>query len=108
MGGDGTRLREFLYVDDFAEACLFAMLNYEKAEHINVGSGSEITIKELAMLIAEITGFKGKICWDKTSPNGTPKRLLDSSKIKSLGWEPKHKLKEGLQLAYEWYKDSIQ
>tara|TARA_Y100001968_G_scaffold176164_1_gene161426 strand:+ start:1923 stop:2840 length:918 start_codon:yes stop_codon:yes gene_type:complete len=104
--GDGTPLREFLYVDDFAEACLVAMLNYEKAEIINVGSGSEITIKDLANLIAEITGFKGKIYWDKTSPNGTPKRLLDSSKIKSLGWEPKYKLKEGLQLEYEWYKDN--
>ena len=96
-------MREFLYVDDFADACLFAISHYEEADLINVGSGEDIPIKELAKIIAEITSYKGEISWDLSKPNGTPKRPLDYSKISSLGWKPKYNLREGLENAYRWF-----
>ena len=101
--GDGSPMREFLYVDDFADACLLAISHYEEANLINVGSGEDISIKELAKVIAEITSYKGEILWDLSKPNGTPKRSLDYSKISSLGWEPKYKLKKGLENSYRWF-----
>ncbi len=104
--GDGTPLREFMYADDLANASLFAMLNYENAEHINVGTGENISIKDLATIIADITGYKGIIKWDKSKPNGTPSRALDYSKISSLGWKSKYKLKEGLEKSYKWFKEN--
>ena len=104
--GDGTPMREFMYSDDIADACLFAMNHYENAELINVGSGEDVSIKELAETIASVTGYKGEIVWDTTKPNGTPKRPLDYSKISSLGWKPKYKLKEGLEKSYEWFKEN--
>ena len=104
--GDGTPMREFMYSDDIADACLFAMDHYENAELINVGSGEDVSIKELAETIASVTGYKGEIVWDTTKPNGTPKRPLDYSKISSLGWKPKYKLKEGLEKSYEWFKEN--
>ena len=95
-----------MYSDDIADACLFAMDHYENAELINVGSGEDVSIKELAETIASVTGYNGEIVWDTTKPNGTPKRPLDYSKISSLGWKPKYKLKEGLEKSYEWFKEN--
>lgn len=105
--GDGSPRREFLYVDDLAEACIFAADHYSNAELINVGSGHDISIKELVTLLVEIIEYKGEISWDNTKPNGTPKRPLDYSKIQSLGWQPKYSLREGLKKSYEWYKNNI-
>lgn len=102
--GDGSPQREFLYVDDLASACLFAMDNYENAELINVGSGEDISIKDLAEKIASVTGYEGEIEWDTTKPNGTPKRPLDYSKISSLGWKPEYTLQQGLLETYTRYK----
>ena len=101
--GDGTPMREFTYVDDLADACLFAMDHYENAELINVGSGEDVSIKDLAKMVAGVVGYNGNIEWDTSRPNGTPKRPLDYSKISSLGWKPKTTLREGLQKTYEWF-----
>ena len=101
--GDGTPMREFTYVDDLADACLFAMDHYENAELINVGSGQDVSIKDLANMVAGVVGYDGDIEWDTDRPNGTPKRPLDYSKISSLGWKPKYSLAKGLQKTYEWF-----
>lgn len=99
--GDGSPLREFLYVDDLASLCVFLMNNYSGNETVNAGTGKELTIKELTNLVAEIVGYKGKILWDKSKPNGTPRKLLDVSKCKALGWTYKTELADGIKLAYE-------
>lgn len=101
--GDGTPMREFLYVDDLAEACIFAMGHYENAELINVGSGADVTIRNLATMIAEVVGYEGVINWDTSKPNGTPKRPLDYTKIEEKGWRPKTGLQEGLIETYRWF-----
>ncbi len=101
--GDGTPMREFLYSDDLADACLFAMDRFENAELINVGSGNNVSIKELSQMVASVVGYSGKIDWDTSKPNGTPNRPLDYSKIKELGWQPKHTLHEGLKKSYKWF-----
>ena len=101
--GDGTPMREFTYVDDLADACLFAMDHYENAELINVGSGEDVSIKDLANMVAGVVGYNENIEWDTSRPNGTPKRPLDYSKISSLGWKPKTTLGEGLQKTYQWF-----
>ena len=99
--GSGTPLREFLFADDLADACLFLMQNYNEKEIINIGCGAEITIKELAILIKEITGFEGNLVFDTTKPDGTPRKLLDVTKLNSLGWHYKTELKDGIQIAYQ-------
>jgi GDP-L-fucose synthase len=99
--GSGNPKREFLFADDLAEACLFLMKNYNEKEIINIGCGEDISIKELAMLIKEITGFAGELTFDTTKPDGTPRKLLDVTKINNLGWHYKTKLKEGIQIAYQ-------
>lgn len=99
--GDGSPLREFLYVDDLADLCVFLMNNYSGNETVNAGTGKEISIKELAMLVAKVTGYKGKITWDTSKPNGTPRKLLDTSKAEKLGWRYKTGLEEGIRLSYE-------
>ena len=99
--GSGKPLREFLHVDDLAEACLKLMLEYNEAGFVNVGFGSDISIFDLALLIADITEFKGKITLDESKPDGTYRKLLDSSKLRSLGWVPKISLKEGIQSIYQ-------
>ena len=104
--GDGTPMREFTYVDDLADACMFAVEHYDNAELINVGSGQDVSIFHLAHKIAALTGFKGKIEWDTSRPNGTPKRPLDYSKITAKGWNPKYDLDAGLAKAYEWFKEN--
>lgn len=99
--GDGTPLREFLFVDDLADLCLFLMNNYSGNETVNAGTGKEITIKGLTELVAKTVGFEGEIKWDTTRPNGTPRKLLDVSKAKSLGWTYKTELEDGIRLAYD-------
>ncbi len=107
LWGDGSAMREFLHVDDLAEACYVCMQQYDEADHINVGTGEDVTIKELAESISRVVGFMGDIEWDATKPNGTPRKVLNVDKIKSLGWEPKISLREGIQSTYEWYKKMV-
>ena len=102
--GDGSPLREFLYVDDLAELCVFLMNNYSGDETVNAGSGREITIKDLTSLVAEIIGYDGKILWDTSKPNGTPRKVMDISKAASMGWTAKTSLRDGIKLAYEDFK----
>ena len=99
--GDGSPLREFLYVDDLANLCIFLMNNYNGNETINAGTGKEISIKGLTSLIANIVGYSGKIVWDTSKPNGTPRKLLDISKTKDLGWTYKIELEDGIRLTYD-------
>ena len=101
--GDGTPKREFLYSEDLADACLFAMNHFENAELINVGSGENVTIKELSNSVASVVKYNGEIKWDTSRPNGTPNRPLDCSKMTKLGWKPKHTLSQGLQKSYDWF-----
>ncbi|MCH5236397.1 MAG: GDP-L-fucose synthase [Muribaculaceae bacterium] len=99
--GDGSPFREFMYVDDLANLCVFLMNNYSGNETVNAGTGKEITIKELTEMVAKTVGYKGKIGWDTTRPNGTPRKLLDVSKAKSLGWTYSTELADGIKMAYE-------
>jgi len=101
--GDGTPKREFLYSEDLADACLFAMDHFENAELINVGSGENVSIKELSNSVASVVKYDGEIKWDTSRPNGTPNRPLDCSKMTKLGWKPKHTLSQGLQKTYDWF-----
>ncbi|HNQ61428.1 MAG TPA: GDP-L-fucose synthase [Bacteroidia bacterium] len=101
--GSGKPLREFLHVDDLAEACLFIMNNYDDRTFLNVGFGEDLSILELAQMVKEITGFNGRIKLDQEKPDGTFRKLLDSSKLRKLGWKPKIHLKEGIKLTYESY-----
>ncbi|EAX48790.1 NAD-dependent epimerase/dehydratase [Thermosinus carboxydivorans Nor1] len=105
--GSGKARREFLYVDDLAEACCFLMQNYDGEEIINVGTGTDITIRELAELIREIVGFNGDIIYDRTKPDGTFQKLLDVTKINRLGWQAKIGLREGIEKTYRWFKDCL-
>ena len=99
--GDGSPLREFLYVDDLANLCVFLMNNYSGQETVNAGTGKEISIRDLAYLVAKIVGFNGEIEWDSSRPNGTPRKLLDISKAEKLGWRYKTELEDGIRLAYQ-------
>lgn len=99
--GDGTPLREFLYVDDLAELCVYLMNTYDGDQTINAGTGKEITIKNLTHLVAEIVGYNGKIVWDTSRPNGTPRKLLDVSRAEQLGWKYKTELSDGIRMAYQ-------
>ena len=99
--GDGTPLREFLYVDDLANLCIFLLNHYSGNETVNAGTGKELTIRELTELVAKVVGYSGKIEWDTTKPNGTPRKLLDVSKATALGWTYKTELEDGIRLAYE-------
>lgn len=99
--GSGAPLREFLYADDLARACVFLMQNYSAEQFINVGYGSDLSIRELAETVKRITGFTGNITWDTTKPDGTPKKLMDSSRLFALGWKPQVNLEQGIRLAYE-------
>ena len=99
--GDGSPLREFLYVDDLAELCVFLLNHYSGNETVNAGSGKELSIKELTELVAKVVGYQGRIEWDTSKPNGTPRKLLDVSKAKEMGWTYKTELEDGIRLAYE-------
>jgi GDP-L-fucose synthase len=103
LWGDGSAMREFLHVDDLAEACYVCMKNYNEAEHINVGTGEDVTIKQLAETIASVVGYCGEIEWDTSKPNGTPRKVLNVDKIKQLGWNPKISINDGIYQTYKWY-----
>lgn len=106
--GSGEPRREFLHVDDLAAACLFLLQNYDSPEVINIGTGTDLTIRELAELICDVIGFTGELTWDASKPDGTPRKLLDISKIKSLGWEPAIALRQGIAQTYDWFRKSRQ
>jgi GDP-L-fucose synthase len=103
LWGTGTPLREFLHADDLAEACLLLLERYSQAGHINVGSGEELTIRQLAELIAQEVGFPGRLEFDPSMPDGTPRKLMDVSRIRALGWKHRISLSEGIRGAYAWY-----
>jgi len=103
LWGTGTPRREFLHVDDLADACVFLMNHYEDSEIINIGVGKDISISELADLIKDIVGFKGAIRYDRSKSDGTPRKLLDASKLRALGWQSKISLREGIARTYGWY-----
>ena len=107
LWGDGSPMREFLHVDDLADACYTCMEKYDGEEHINVGTGEDVTIKELAETIVDVVGYKNEYEWDTSKPNGTPRKVLNVDKIKSLGWEPKISLREGIESTYEWFKENV-
>ncbi len=103
LWGTGTPLREFLHADDLAEACLLLLEHYSQAGHINVGSGEELSIRQLADQIAQVVGFTGRLEFDPSMPDGTPRKLMDVSRIRALGWKPRLALTEGIRSAYAWY-----
>jgi GDP-L-fucose synthase len=103
LWGSGTPLREFLHTDDLAHACTYLLENYDDDAPINVGWGQDISIAELGSMIAQIVGFQGQIQWDSSKPDGTPRKLLDTTKINSLGWEPSISLRDGIESTYRWY-----
>ena len=104
--GDGTPMREFLYVDDLANLCVFLMNHYSGNETVNAGTGKEVSIKELTELVAKVVGYEGKILWDTTRPNGTPRKLLDVSKAERLGWKYRTELEDGIRLSYADFLNS--
>lgn len=107
MWGTGSAYREFLYVNDLADACILVMENYNDSEILNIGTGKDITIKDLAELIKKIVGYEGDIIWDTTKPDGTPRKLLDVSKLNTLGWKHETLLDKGIELTYKWYKENL-
>ena len=104
--GDGSAMREFLHVDDLAEACYVCMQDYEEDYHINVGTGEDVTIKELTETIVDVVGYAGDVEWDTSKPNGTPRKLLNVDKIHKLGWKHKIGLREGIVSTYRWYMEN--
>lgn len=108
LWGTGTPLREFLYVDDMADACVFLLENYEGEQHVNIGTGKEVTIKQLAETVKSVVGYEGEIIWNKDMPDGTPRKLTDVTKLHSLGWNHRIELEEGVKLAYGWFKENVQ
>src|SRR6267143_6436407 len=105
--GTGTPRREFLHVDDCAPACLHLLEKYDSPEIINVGCGEDISIRELAELICDVVGFDGELTWDKTKPDGTPRKLLDVSKLRALGWKPTIPLRDGIARTYDWFLKNV-
>lgn len=105
--GDGSARREFMNSDDVSDACIFLMNNYNEEGMINIGCGSDYAIKDIVEIIKNTVGYQGNIVWDTSKPNGTPQRLLDSSKLFNMGWKPKIKLEDGLNQAYNWFKQNI-
>jgi len=101
--GSGKPRREFLHVDDLASACLLLLDKYDSPQIINVGCGEDISIRELAELICDVVGFNGELAWDTTKPDGTPRKLLDVTRIRAVGWQPKISLREGIERTYEWF-----
>ena len=106
LWGTGAPLREFLYVDDMADACVFLLEHYDGEEHVNIGTGKEITIRELAEKIKAVTGYQGEIRWNDSMPDGTPRKLTDVAKLHGLGWHHKVELDEGIALAYRWFVEN--
>jgi GDP-L-fucose synthase len=106
LWGTGSPKREFLHVDDLASAVVHLGKNYNSSDHLNIGTGEDLSIKELAELVAELAGFKGELAWDSSKPDGTPRKVLDVSKAKALGWAPKISLRDGIASTIAWYKDA--
>ena len=106
--GTGKPRREFMHVDDFAEAALFLMLNYDAEEIINIGVGKDVSITELAELICKLIGFKGKIIFDSNKPDGMPRKLLDATRLRALGWESRISLERGIKMTLEWYSENLE
>ncbi|TCL70743.1 GDP-L-fucose synthase [Hydrogenispora ethanolica] len=104
--GTGKPLREFLYVDDMADACVFLMENYDGEEHVNIGTGEEVSIGELAELVKDVVGFEGKLVFNSEKPDGTPRKLTDVSKLHGLGWKHRVELREGVIMAYRWFREN--
>ncbi len=107
LWGTGAALREFLHVDDMAEACLFLLRHYSGEEHVNVGCGKELSIRQLARMVASITGYAGRLDWDASKPDGMPRKLMDSSRLFAMGWSPRISLEEGLASTYAWYREHL-
>ncbi|MDO8584884.1 MAG: GDP-L-fucose synthase [bacterium] len=107
LWGTGSPKREFLHVDDLAGACVFLMNNYDKPEIVNIGTGEDVSIKELAELVGGVVGYEGKILWDTTKPDGTPRKLLDVGRLHGLGWKHRIDLPQGLKMTYEWYLANV-
>ncbi len=107
LWGTGSPLREFLYVDDMADACVFLLENYSGEQHVNIGTGKEVTIKELAETVKKTVGYEGEIVWNTDMPDGTPRKLTDVTKLHNLGWTHKVELEEGVKLAYDWFKENV-
>jgi GDP-L-fucose synthase len=105
--GTGTPRREFLHVDDLADAVIYLLKTYEDEAIVNIGWGQDVTIRELAEMIAAVSGFRGRLLYDSSKPDGTPRKLLDTSRLTSLGWTPKILLKEGIERTYAWFKENI-
>ena len=108
LWGTGTPLREFLYVDDMADACVFLLENYDGEQHVNIGTGKEVIIKELAEMVKKTVGFEGEIIWNDSMPDGTPRKLTDVTKLHALGWRHKVELEEGIGMAYDWFKENVE
>ena len=108
LWGTGTPLREFLYVDDMADACVFLLENYNGERHVNIGTGKEITIKELAETVQRVVGYQGEIVWNGDMPDGMPRKLTDVSKLHALGWKHKIELEDGIKLAYQWCRENVE
>ena len=106
LWGTGSPKREFLHVDDLASAVVHLGKTYDSSDHLNIGTGEDLTIKELAELVAELAGFEGELAWDSSKPDGTPRKVLDVSKAKALGWAPKISLRDGIASTIDWYKDA--
>lgn len=106
LWGTGRPLREFLYVDDMADACVFLLEHYDGETHVNIGTGQEISIKELAEAVRRAVGYEGEILWNSDMPDGTPRKLTDVSRLHSLGWHHQVELEEGIRLAYQWYQEN--
>mgnify|MGYP000866046989 CR=1 FL=1 len=107
LWGTGTPLREFLYVDDMADACVFLLEHYDGEQHVNIGTGQEVSIKELANTVQRIVGYKGDINWNSSMPDGTPRKLTDVSKLHGLGWRHRVELEEGIKMAYQWFCENV-
>lgn len=107
LWGTGTPLREFLYVEDMADACVFLLENYSGEQHVNIGTGKEVTIKQLAETVQRTVGFTGEVIWNTDMPDGTPRKLTDVSKLNNLGWHYKVDLDEGVKLAYDWFIENV-
>jgi len=108
LWGTGSPRREFLHVDDLADACHLLMQSYSSAELVNIGCGEDLTIRSLAELVAKVVGFRGKIIWDPSKPDGTPRKLLDIGRLSDLGWRPRIELEDGIKRTYAWFVENVQ
>ena len=108
LWGTGTPLREFLYVDDMADACVFLLEHYSGESHVNIGTGKEVTIRELAEMVRKTVGYEGEIVWNQDMPDGTPRKLTDVTRLHGLGWNHKVELEEGIRLAYDWFRENVE